>query len=180
MLEMPPLRIRLADVTQAGWSSDSVPLMPSRVTMHYSRSLASGGLVAADAGIAGYWLARTYATTELRAACVPPAPTPGWASACVLVARIGHPLRPALAVLSGSLDDHTRSVLDAAAGLGIEVGVEMWSPDGDVIGPDEHMARLGPLTDCRVGGVATLSTDEHQIDQMVEAAGEVCAWRAGA
>jgi hypothetical protein len=178
-LDLPPLRIRLAGVTQAGWSSGSKPVMPTRVTMHYGQSLAAGGLVAADAGNAGYWVARTFATTELRAACVPPATTPGWAAACVLVSRIADPLRPALAVLSGALDDHTRSVIDVASGLGIAVGVEVWSPDGETIGPDEHLARLGTLTDSRVGGVVSLATDEHQIDEMVEAAGEVRAWRDG-
>ena len=71
-LEMPPLRTRLAAVTQAGWSSTSSPIAPSRVTMHYALRLADGGLVAADAGVGGYWVARTFATTELGAVCVPP------------------------------------------------------------------------------------------------------------
>ena len=41
------------------------PLPPTKVTQHYSQVLGDGGLVAADPGTAGYWVARTFATQHL-------------------------------------------------------------------------------------------------------------------
>ncbi len=70
-LTMPPLRARLADVTQRGWSVEASPLPPSRATMHYAECVAAGALVAADAGDAGFWVARTLGTTRLGAVIVP-------------------------------------------------------------------------------------------------------------
>ena len=102
--DLPPLRDRLAAVTQAGWAATGSPLMPSRVTRHYAQVLGRGGLVAADPGAAGFWVARTFATTGPGIAFVPSRPIHGWAVACVLVARLLAPWRPALAVLDGPVD----------------------------------------------------------------------------
>jgi hypothetical protein len=52
LMSMPPLRTRLAEVTQRGWNVSASPLPPSRVTMHYGECVAAGTLVAADAGSA--------------------------------------------------------------------------------------------------------------------------------
>ena len=98
-LTMPPLRSRLADVTQRGWGVEVPPLPPSRVTMHYAECVAAGALVAADAGGAGFWVARTLGTTRLGAVIVPPTSAPGFAAACVAVFLLRQPSRPALAVI---------------------------------------------------------------------------------
>ena len=71
-MTMPPLRARLAEVTQRGWSIEASPLPPSSATMHYAECVAAGALVAADAGNAGFWVARTLGTTRLGAVIVPP------------------------------------------------------------------------------------------------------------
>ena len=172
--ELPPLRPRLAAVTQAGWAATGVPLMPSLVTQHYARVLGDGGLVAADAGTAGYWVARTFATTRLGSANVPASTTPGWAAACATVARLTAPLRPVLAVVDGPIDSTTAAVLEAARDLGVGVGVEAWTPDGPALGGDEHLARLDTLASG--GGVSLLRTDPGQLDEMVAVAGPVRAW----
>jgi len=172
---MPALRERLAAVTQAGWGMTTVPLMPTLVTRHYALVFGNGGLVASDPGTAGYWIARTFTTTRLGSASVPAAPLRGWAAACVLVSRLMAPLRPALAVLDGPVDESTKAVLAEAARLGVGLGIETWQDDGEALAPDEHLARLqqlaGPDTK-----VATLRTDHRQLDDMVEAAGPVRAW----
>ena len=172
--DLPPLRPRLAAVTQAGWAATGVPLMPSLVTQHYARVLGDGGLVAADPGTAGYWVARTFATTRLGSATVPAAPIRGWAAACATVARLAAPLRPVLAVVDGPIDDTTAAVLHAATELGVSLGVEAWTPDGPPLGPDEHLTRLDVLAGS--GGVSMLGTDPRQIDEMVAVAGPVRAW----
>ncbi len=173
--EMPPLRDRLAAVTQAGWSATGSPLKPSRVTLHYAHVLGHGGLVAADPGTAGFWVARTFATTRLGTAFVPSQPIPGWAVACVLVARLVAPWRPALAVLDGPVDERTVAVLDQAQRLGITVGVEAWHAAGEALDPEAHLARVAALAS---GGdfVGTLATDDRQLEEMVAVAGPVRAW----
>ncbi len=175
--EMPPLRTRLAAATQAGWVSTAAPLAPSQATLAYGRRLAGGGLVAADAGMAGFWVARTFATTELGGVAVPAEETPGWAAACVTVARMAAPLRPALAVLSEKVDDATSLVLELAASHGLAVGLEVWSEGGEALDAERHRSRLGVLTDPSAGGVATIATDTDQVDAFVEAAGPLRPWR---
>jgi hypothetical protein len=172
--DMPPLRSQLAAVTQAGWTSNATPLVPSRATRHYAQVVGDGGLVAADAGCAGFWVARTFATTRLGGASVPAGAVRGWAAACVLVARMVNPLRRALAVVDGPLDDLSRAVLEEAARGGVAVGVEMWQDGAEELGPEAHLARIEQVT--TAGGVVTLATDGCQLDEMVAVAGPLRAW----
>ena len=118
-LTMPPLRARLAEVTQRGWGLAASPLPPSRVTMHYAECVAAGALVAADAGDAGFWVARTLGTTRLGAVIVPSTPSPGFAAACAAVSLLRHPGRPALAVIDLVDAEATAAVVEAAAALGV-------------------------------------------------------------
>ena len=98
-LDLPPLRTGLAAVTQDGWTRTAAPLAPTRVTLHYGLVFGAGGLVAADPGTAGYWVARTFSTTELGSAIVPAGRGEhSFAVACALVARLRRPGRPVLAV----------------------------------------------------------------------------------
>lgn len=174
---MPALRARLAAATQAGWDRAGPTLAPSRVTFHYGSRLASGGLVAADAGMAGFWVARTLATTELGMVAVPPEIDPGWAAACVAVARLADPLRPALAVLDQEPDAATSLVVDFARSHGIEVGIEAWLPGGDPLDAEAHQGRLDRLVVAGGGGIATISTNEAQLDEFVAAAGPLRPWK---
>jgi hypothetical protein len=173
---MPPLRTRLAAATQTGWASTAAPLAPSKATLAYGRRLSGGGLVAADAGLAGFWVARTFATTELGGVAVPAEVTPGWAAACVTVARMAAPLRPALAVVTDEVDEATSLVLELASARGIGVGVEVWDETGEALDAERHRRRLGVLTDPEAGGIATLATDASQLDMFVEAAGPLRPW----
>jgi hypothetical protein len=175
--DVPPLRERLAAVTQAGWTADGSPLKPSRVTRHYAEVLGGSGLVAADPGTAGYWVARTFATTRLGSVQVPAAPVEGWAAACVLVARLAAPLRPALAVVDGGVGERGSAVLDVAARLGVGIGIEAWDADGEPCSAEQHLARLEALALGHPGaGTSTLATDPRQLDEMVAVAGPVSAW----
>jgi hypothetical protein len=178
-LDLPPLRERLAAVTQAGWASGPKSLAPTLVTRHYADALGRGGMVAADAGVAGYWVARTFPTTQLGTALVPPGLTPGWAAACALVARLRTPLRPALAVVNGPIDPQTQDVLEQARRLGVKLGVEAWEAGGPVLSPEAHRDRLQSLVGIS-GATVALATDENQLAEMVAAAGPLRAWRPDA
>jgi hypothetical protein len=172
-----PLRTRLGSVTQKGWIRESAPLPPTRVTRQYALSLGASGLVSADAGVAGYWVARTFSTTRLGTTVVPNTPTPGFAVAAVIVARMAQPWRPALAVVNGTPDAITLGLLDEAARMGIGVGVEAWDGAGPALDGAAHMDRLRRLIVTRTQDVVGLSTDGGQIDEMIEAAGPIIAWR---
>jgi hypothetical protein len=152
--------------------------MPSRVTLHYAQVLGEAGLVAADPGTAGYWVARTFATTRLGSVLVPAAPAEGWAAACVLVSRLVTPLRPALAVVDGGAGERGSAVLAEAARLGVGIGIEAWDEDEQPSTPEHHLARLdalvSPVPSAQLQ--STLATDPHQLAEMVEAAGPVRAW----
>ena len=143
---MPPLRAGLARVTQEGWASTGTPLAPSLVTRHYGQVCGAGGIVAADPGIAGYWVARTFATTELGGAQVPAAAgAHGFAVACALVARLRSPNRPVLAVVDEPMPEIVHEALDVAGRLGVAVPVEVWGADGERCAADDHLARLRSL-----------------------------------
>jgi hypothetical protein len=176
---MPALRDGLARVTQEGWAATGVPLAPSAVTRAYARALAGGGLVAADPGTAGYWVARTFATTALGGAVVPArAGAGGLAAACVAVARRARPGRRALAVVDAA-GERTAAVVEAAARWGVAVPVERWAGDGPALRAEAHAARLEDLLAAPVAGSGELATDPTQLARMVEVAGEVVAWTAG-
>jgi hypothetical protein len=176
---MPALRARLADVTQRGWRGPDVPIPPSRVTLHYAECLAEGALIAADAGIAGYWVARTLGTSRLGAVVVPSTNWPGYAAACIAVALLRRPGQPALAVIDGPVDETTMAIVEAAASLGVHVPVEVWDPAGERLDAAAHRERLRRLVlgaAPQTAGPSTLATDPDQLAQMIDAAGAIVAW----
>jgi hypothetical protein len=177
-LEMPPLRARLAEVTQAGWAESGSPVAPSRITLNYGQAFGGGGVVAADPGTAGFWVARTFGTTELRSVHVPAErDAQGFAPACVTVARLRRPGRPALAVVDGPVPEIVHEVIEAARRLGVAVPVEVWSPDGDRLDADDHLARVRRMAYGAEGSVAALAVDDRQLTAMIDAAGPVIAWQ---
>lgn len=176
-IAVPPLRAGLARVTQEGWASTATPLAPSLVTRHYGQVCGAGGIVAADPGIAGYWVARTFATTELGGAQVPAAPgAHGFAVACALVARLRSPNRPVLAVVDEPMPEIVHDALDVAARLGVAVPVEVWGADGESLPPDEHLARLRSLVSAENSRPVGLEVDGAQLGRMIDVAGDVVAW----
>ncbi len=144
------------------------------MTQHYSQVLGDGGLVAADPGTAGYWVARTFATSHLGGVHVTARRNEqGFAVACATVARLADPARPVLAVVD-QLDGPTLQALEAAASLGIAVPVEVWGDGGPTLGADAHEARLRALV--RDGRQAAIATDPRQLDEMLAVAGPIVAW----
>ena len=171
------MRHLLADVTQRGWAAGSVPLAPSKVTFDYAQVVATPGFVAADPGVAGYWVARTFATTGLGGAKVPARrQSQGEAIACAVVARLRRPSQRVLAVADGPLDQAGVDLLDAAGRLGVAVALELWDQAGPVLDADAHVARLSRMVAADETTVVSLATDQGQLAQMVEAAGPVTAW----
>lgn len=175
-LPVPELRHRLAAVTQAGWAAAGAPLAPTAATRNYGAVLGDGGRIAADAGLAGYWVARTFSTTEVGSAQVPAVAIPGFAAAVALVSRLLAPARQVLAVIDGAPSDMTRRLLELADSLGRGFAVEAWSVDGDALDASAHLDRLGRLAVAQRSEVVTVATAAWQLDHIIEAAGPVVAW----
>jgi hypothetical protein len=176
-LTMPPLREALATVTQQGWVSDDALLAPTRVTLHYGQCFGTGGLVTADPGVSGYWVARTLPTTELGAVQVPAEPdASGFAPSCALAARLRRPSRSVLAVVDGPPSPAVQAVLEAADRLGVGVPLEAWDPSGPALAPADHLHRLRRLAVADRPEPVSLATDPTQLSRMVDAAGPVVAW----
>jgi thiamine pyrophosphate-dependent acetolactate synthase large subunit-like protein len=194
-ITLPPLREELARVTQEGWAATGTPLAPSLVTRHYAEALGGGGMIAADPGVGGYWVARTFATTELGGVHVPAqADGAGTAAACAVVARLRSSGRAVLAVVDAApgqvaaagartagsaadaVDPATAAVLDAARRLGVAVPRAVWSDDGEGLDADAHLARLRAAVVADDPAPVVLATDRGQLDRMIGAAGPVIAW----
>jgi len=173
---VPELRQGLAAVTQEGWADSTTPLAPSLVTRNYGAALGDGGRVAADAGTAGFWLARTFGTTELGSAQVPAVDEPGFAAAVALVTRLRSPARPVLAVVDGVPSDATLELLELADSLAVGFGVEAWSGDGEILDAGEHLARARELAVVERSTVATVATSSWQLERILDVAGPVIAW----
>jgi Thiamine pyrophosphate enzyme, central domain len=174
--KMPVLRERLAAVTQNGWTRQVAPLAPTRATLSYSRVIGSG-VVAADPGVAGYWVARTFATKVLRSAVVPSErDSSGSAVAGCLVARLRRKRIACLAVTDAPLTEESQLLLEDAARLGISIPVEAWAEGGELLSAAEHEERLSLIASGDFHGVSTLATAADQLGEMIEAAGPVVAW----
>jgi len=181
-LAKPPLWDLVAGVTQAGWANESLPLRPSRATRALAQAVGPDGLVVADPGVAGFWVARTFPTTTVGSVFVSSDRSqPGQAAAAALASRLAHPGRRVLLVADDPLDEPTLKVLATAEALGTGFGVELWGDHGPQLGPVEHARRLVELADPRHGGgdhcrTEQLCVDSGQLQAMVAAAGPVIAW----
>ena len=83
--ERPPLYDTLAAVITPLYESDSVPLTAPRAALHLSGALPDRGVVVADPGPAGFWIARTLPTSFPGSVCVPAMRVEGFAAAAALV-----------------------------------------------------------------------------------------------
>jgi thiamine pyrophosphate-dependent enzyme len=142
-IEPPPLFERLAAVARPGYVDDRFPRHPARAVMDLKHRLAPGGIVTADPGPAGLWVARTFPTDAPGTVVVPARTAPGIAAALALVAaRAG---KPATAVTVGPLDDATRAVVALAASLSVDLGLDVWGDDVDLSLTELLVAAAGPV-----------------------------------
>ena len=175
-IPQPPLRTGLAAVTQQGWTRTGSPVAPSLATRNYGSVLGRSGLLAADPGVAGYWAARTFSTTEAGAVLVPGHPdAAGLAVAAAFVARRDRPSRPVLAVVD-QLSPLIRELLELAASAGVAVPVEVWDGEGPPLDGDAHLRRLEMLVAVDRPEPVSLTVAGDQLAAMVSVAGPVVAW----
>jgi hypothetical protein len=172
--ERPPLYGALAAALAPLYASDAVPLSPARAVTDLALARPAGGLVAADAGPAGLWLARTFTTTEPGSVVVPALPAPGFALAAALAAVLEG--RPALAVTTDPVDAATAELLALATHWQAPVVLEVWGADAALPTADDHLARLGEALAAPGPTAVPVPVDLAQTRSLVEVAGEVVAW----
>jgi len=170
---------RLAAVAQPGFVDDRVPLHPARAVADLGAALPPGGLLSADPGVAGLWVARTFPTPAVapggdRRVVVPSDRTPGAAArVAAAAARVG---RPAVIVTTDPVPTATAVVVDELAAEGVHLVLVVWSERGSLVRVAEHRERLdlalaGPHT-----SVVEVPVALDLTDLLVDAAGPVVAW----
>jgi len=165
---------RLAAVAQPGYVDDKVPLHPARAVADIRAALPAGGVVAAEPGPAGLWVARTFPTTDPQSVVVPATAAPGVAAATALVAALRG--RPAIAVVTEPLDNASRAVTELAARLGIGFVVEVWGLFGGLRRIEDHAAALDAAFGAPGVTEVAVPVEAGAVRFLIEAAGAVVAW----
>ena len=136
----PPLYTLLRDALADRYASSEVPLAPARAAADLAVARPAGGVVLADPGPAGLWVARAYPTSEPGSVVVPGAFVRGFAAAAALVADLSG--RPSVAVTTDPLDETSQAVLELARSLGRSVVLEVWGGDGELTRAEDHVEVL--------------------------------------
>ena len=171
--ERPPLYALLAEVVQPLFASDAVPLLPCRAVADLLAVLPSGGVVFADPGLAGFWVARSFPTSELGSVVVPAVDEPGFAAWSALhAARSG---RAAIAVTRDPYDLATDEALAYAAATGIPFVLCVWGV-GSLSSADDHRARLADAVASSRLRVVEVPVDWSDTDRLLDLAGPIVAW----
>lgn len=168
------LYARLSKLAQPGYSDDRVPLHPARAVADVRSVLPSGGIVTAEPGIAGVWVARTFPTTEPGTVVVPARTRRGIAAAIALTAAL-HGV-PAIAVTTEPLDPTTLGVLKLATEIGVTLTVDVWSTGGPVRRAEDHVNQLQAAVTEPGVTIVDLPVDLSLTRKLVDAAGPVVAW----
>ncbi len=155
-----------------------MPLHPARAVADLGAALPDGGLLAAEPGVAGLWVARTFPTPALepgqpRRVVVPARREPGVAMRlAVEAARAG---RPSVAVAVAPVDAATNEAFHDAAAHDVPVVLVVWDQEAELGSAADHQALLRSAIGATTSVVRVpVALDDTRL--LVEAAGEVVAW----
>jgi hypothetical protein len=164
----------LAAIAQPGYVDPAVPLHPARAVANERAALPAGGVVAADPGVAGLWVARTFPTSVLGSVVVPATRAPGIAAAIAFVASYRG--RAALAVTASPVDAMTLRVLDLAGVTRTRLVIDVWGDEATVDTADAHLHALTKAF--HTPGVHIVSTPvaSGRTADLIAVAGRVVAW----
>lgn len=128
--ERPGLFGALSEVMAPLYEDDRAPLSAARASLHLSGALPEGAMAVADAGQAGFWVARSFPTSIPNSVCVPAgqqiSETAGFAAAAALVCHLEG--RAVLAVTDerGFDAPETGAVLAFAENREVPVALQVW------------------------------------------------------
>jgi hypothetical protein len=173
----PSVRTALAPVLNPLWESPGSPLTAARAALHLSGALPDEGVIVADPGPVGFWVARAAPSSYPGAVCVPATAEPGFAVAGAVVAALDG--RPCLAVTDaeGASEPLTGALLELAAGLELGVALQVWGDEGDLPDAAAHVELVRAILDGDgPTGAVAVPVDLALPDALVELAGPVVAW----
>lgn len=170
----PALYTELAAALAPLYQSDAIPLTPARAAAGLAAARPAGGLVVADPGPAGLWVARAFPTTEPGSVVVPAVFVRGFAAAAAAVAGLDR--RPVVAVVTDPPDDSTLELLALADHWGVALSLEVWGADVPLPSAAAHADRLAGSFGEPGVKVLPVPVDFAHTRTLVEVAGEVVAW----
>lgn len=171
--ERPALYDVISRLVTPMYEAASGPITPPRAALHLAGAAPEGGVVVADAGIAGFWIARTFPTGVPGSVVVPALDQPGFAAAAAMVAGVAG--RPCIAVIDGPPDDSTTAVLEEAARRRIPVSVQSWVA-GDTE-PDAHVEMCARGFSGEGPNLDVVGVDDSCLAPLVDALGPITAWQ---
>ena len=158
---------RLASDAAAGGG----PASPWRAARDVVGAVGPDGVVAADAGPVGLWLARGVVPCRPGGVVAPALACRGFAAASALVGGLDD--RHVVGVTTGPTDPSTDALVDLAGRLGTRLVLEVWGDDADPEGlGEQRSAALAGAGPARLGVPVELT----ETLRLVELAGEVVAW----
>lgn len=162
--DRPPLYAALAAVCGPLYTLTSTPLSPVRAAGDLAAALHTDIVVTANAGLAAFWLGRTFPTRQSGSVRLPVRATHDVVAEVVASTA-------AVVVVCGPGDN----VPDVVGAEGTVV-VEHWSSTGPLLDPDQRMAAVENALS--MGGVHHLEigVDVDDVAGLVEVAGPVTAW----
>lgn len=170
----PPLYQRLSAALAPSYAATQAPLPAPRAAADLADVLPAGGLVAAQPGPVGLWVARCLPTRVAGSVLVPATDVAGAAMAIGAAGVLAHD-RPAI-VVTETPTAIDQALAEAAWSEGGLVW-EQWMPDaGTSEDPASH--RAGIMEVLAAGGgrrTVQVRTDETSI--LTDVAGDVVAWR---
>jgi len=169
----------LRSVITPQYESEAVPLTAPRAALHLAGMLPEQGLVVADLGAAGFWLARSFPTSFPGNICIPSTFTPGFAAAAALVCSLEG--RPCFAVsdqLGGidGIDDLTAELLELAEELDQAVAIQLWGPEGTLAHSAQHIDLLKAELATEQVRIDEVPVDVDATEGLEQVAGELIAW----
>ncbi len=170
----PALYRDLAAAVGPLYERESTPLTPARAARDLAEVLPAGGLVAADPGPAGLWVARTFPTTEPGSVVVPATVAPGFAAAAGVVASLDG--RPSISVVTDPADGITGALVEQAGAWGAALTLAVWGGDGALGSAADHRAAMAAAVASPGTDVIDVPVDLTLTRVLVEVAGEVIAW----
>lgn len=174
----PSVRAALAPVLERLWETETVPVTGARAALHLAGARPDDGVVVADPGPVGFWVARGAPSSVPGAICVPATAEAGFAAAAGLVAALDG--RPCLAVTdqAGADSDATAAILDLAGVLGVPFGLQVWGDQGSMRDVTDHVALIDRLlrSEDPSARLVPVPVDLSLSDDLVELAGAITAW----
>ncbi|HEV2310045.1 MAG TPA: hypothetical protein VGU73_05945 [Acidimicrobiia bacterium] len=170
---------RLAAVAQPGYVDDKVPLHPARAVADVGAVVPPGGLVTAEPGLAGLWVARVFPTPALapdapRRVVVPARRDPGVAVRRAAAAAITG--RPAVAITTAPLDAESEAAIAAVEHERVPLVVEVWTDGGSLPDVTAHAERLRAALAAGSPRLLEVPICLADTDALLVAAGPLVAW----